>query len=59
MATPETNPFRSENVMTLPISGAKEGSRKPLRPSSRPSVPPTAKPIIGFVVLIFHLGNSI
>src|SRR6266850_2552636 len=59
MATPETNPFMSENVMTLPISGAKEGSRKPLRPSSRPSVPPTARPIIGFVALIFHLANSI
>jgi len=52
MATPDTSPFRSENVTTLVINGASDGSRKPLSPSSSPSVPPTARPSIGFVKLI-------
>src|SRR5580692_5559703 len=52
MAIPETRPFNKENVMTLPITGARDGSRNPLRPSSNPSVPPTASPSIGFVRLI-------
>src|SRR5215470_4092770 len=37
--------------MTLVMRGAREGSKKPLRPSSRPSVPPTASPSIGFDTL--------
>src|SRR5580704_5507435 len=52
MATPETTPFSKENVITLLITGARDGSRNPLRPSSSPSVPPTASPSIGFVRLI-------
>src|SRR5580704_18739673 len=35
--------------MTPVITGARDGSRNPLRPSSSPSVPPTASPSIGFV----------
>src|ERR1700716_3614326 len=53
MATPEARPFRSEKVITLDISGASEGSRKPLRPSRRPSVPPSIRPSIGLVTLMF------
>src|SRR5580704_12152011 len=52
MAMPETKPFSREKVITLPINGARDGSRNPLRPSSNPSVPPTASPSIGFVTLI-------
>src|SRR5271154_2357631 len=52
MAIPESSPLRSEKVITLLMSGAREGSRKPLKPSSSPSAPPTASPRIGFVMLI-------
>src|SRR5271155_4919940 len=52
MATPASRPFNRENAMTLVINGARDGSRNPLRPSSSPSVPPTASPSIGFVKLI-------
>src|SRR5580704_8745129 len=52
MAAPETNPFSREKVITLVITEARDGSRNPLRPSSSPSVPPTANPSIGFVRLI-------
>src|ERR1700730_5619635 len=48
IATPAISPFSSEYVITLPMIGASEGSRKPLNPSSRPSVPPTANPSMGF-----------
>src|SRR6266850_761431 len=49
---PATNPFKSENVMTLPITGASDGSKKPPNPSINPSTPPTARPSMGFVRLI-------
>src|SRR6266403_5308510 len=52
VAIPATNPFNSENVMTLPITGASDGSKKPLNPSINPSAPPTASPSMGFVRLI-------
>src|SRR5271168_55767 len=52
MPIPESSPLRSEKVITLLMSGAREGSRKPLKPSSSPSAPPTASPRIGFVMLI-------
>ena len=52
MATPDASPFKSENVMTLVMRAASDGSRNPVKPSSSPSVPPTAKPSIGFVKLI-------
>src|SRR6266478_4688593 len=52
VAIPATNPFKSENVMTLPITGASDGSKKPLNPSINPSTPPTARPSMGFVRLI-------
>src|SRR5208282_2670429 len=52
IATPATKPFNRENVITLLITGASDGSRNPLRPSSSPSAPPTANPSIGFVRLI-------
>ena len=43
-----------ENVITLVITGASDGSRKPLRPSSKPSVPPVISPSIGFDTLTFY-----
>src|SRR6267378_3908832 len=49
---PASNPLSSENVMTLPITGASDGSKKPLSPSRSPSAPPTASPSMGFVRLI-------
>src|ERR1700675_1090258 len=52
IATPATRPFSREEAITLLITGARDGSRNPLRPSSSPSVPPTASPSIGFVKLI-------
>src|SRR5712692_7861696 len=52
VATPPTNPFSNENVITLPITGASDGSKNPLNPSRSPSAPPTASPSIGFVRLI-------
>src|ERR1700675_4130089 len=56
ITTPATKPFSSEEKMTPGNTGARGGSRNPLRPSSSPSVPPTASPSIGFVRLITFPG---
>ena len=42
-----------ENVITLVITGASDGSKNPLRPSSRLSVPPVISPSMGFERLMF------
>src|SRR5580700_8067694 len=41
--------------MTPVITGARDGSRNPLRPSSSPSVPPTASPSSGLLRLMAFL----
>src|SRR5437016_165087 len=58
VAIPATNPFNNENVITLPMTGASDGSKKPLKPSSSPSVPPTASPSTGFVRLMVSSRES-
>src|SRR5260370_20563786 len=58
MATPATRPLAIEKVITLVMTGASEGSRKPLRPSRSPSVPPTARPSIGLVTLMSFPGAT-
>src|SRR5713226_3834642 len=52
VAIPATNPFSSENVITLPMNGASDGSKNPLKPSRSPSSPPTASPRAGLVRFI-------
>src|SRR5882672_6883052 len=49
---PATNPFSSENVITLPIFDTSDGSKNPLNPSISPSTPPTTRPSMGFVSFI-------
>jgi len=51
IATPATNPFNIEKVITLPIIGPSEGSKNPLKPSIKPNVPPTIKPSTGLVTI--------
>src|SRR6266478_6737976 len=58
VAIPATNPFSKENVITLPMTWARYGSRNPLKPSRSPRAPPTASPSTGFVRLIADSHES-
>src|SRR5260370_39336832 len=58
MATPATRPLASQKVITLVMTGASEGSRKPVSPARSPSLPPTARPSIGLVTLMSFPGAT-
>src|SRR5260370_22493637 len=58
MATPATRPLASQKVITLVMTGASEGSRKPVSPARSPSLPPTARPSIGLVTLMGFPGAT-
>src|SRR5215813_426377 len=53
------SPLSIENVMTLVITGARDGSKNPLKPSANPSPPPTIRPSTGFDMLIVASGENL
>src|SRR5260370_42429218 len=55
---PANSPFRKEKLITLDITAPSDGSKKPLKPSRRPSTPPTASPSTGLVRLIVPSRES-
>src|SRR5260370_29679556 len=58
VAMPANSPFSKEKVITLDITAPSDGSKKPLKPSRRPSTPPTPSPSTGFVRLIVPSRES-